>query len=117
MDEKSGWLVLAAFVAIGLLVEWTSRRARDRRTLARARTVPIAEVKDGEWALVTGTLEAVGPAMTSPVDEHTCIGFKLEVRPAGEDESPVWTKEDARAFWVADRTGTMHVEGPLRIVV
>ncbi|HEY7371415.1 MAG TPA: hypothetical protein VIF57_04495 [Polyangia bacterium] len=117
MDDKSGWLVLAAFIAVGILLDWTNRRSRDRRTLARARTAPIAAAKDGAWALVTGTLEAVGPAMTSPVGGETCIGFRLEVRPAGEDESPVWTKEDAGAFSVADRTGTMHVEGPLRIVV
>jgi len=119
MDDPWSWLVLVLFVGVGYFLNNRRRQSRDSRALAKMRSVPIARVKHGEWALVTGTLEAVGPPMTSPIGIENCVGFMLEVRYAGgdDDDSPMFTKEDGGAFSVTDDTGTMHVEGPFRIVV
>lgn len=105
----------------GVLAYFRSRQPRDRarREFAGARDIPIAELKDGQRASVTGIVGAVASAMRSPIGEETCIAFRLEVRRASEDDdngSPALAKDDGAAFSITDATGTIHVEGPFLVL-
>ena len=113
------WLIFAAL--LGVQAYFRSRRPRDlaRREFARTRDTPIADIKDGERASVTGIVGAVASAMRSPIGGETCVAFRLEVRRAGEDDdnsSLTLAKDDGGAFSITDATGTMQVEGPFLVV-
>jgi len=89
--------------------------------LRRAKDTPIAELKHGEWARVTGVATAAAPTLTSPIGEDECIGFRIEV--TGPDQnvlstvihntvSTVMRRETCQPFSISDETGKAHVDGP-----
>ena len=87
--------------------------------LRRAKNTPIAELKHGEWARVTGVVSAAAPTLTSPIGEDECIGFRLEVTRPDQNilstSSPVSTvlrRETCQPFSISDETGKAHVDGP-----
>jgi hypothetical protein len=101
------WLVVTGLLGIAVYAQSSdpkerARRARERarRALARAENTPIADVKDGEWARVTGITRAIGSEITSPASGRPCIGF--------------WRDADSACgpFTISDETGLLIVEGP-----
>jgi len=111
---------IAVIIAVTILgaSKWSLRvRARPRRALARAKTTPIGEVKDGDWAKVEGVVGAVGPEMTSPIGGHACIGYRLAVQRADHDYGHVLTREACAGFSLTDDTGRVDIEGPFQLAL
>ena len=108
---------VAFILSLSVVVAWQQPRSRGRRAVARLKSTPIGEVKDGRWAKVTGLAGVDGPLLTSPLGREACIGFWLEVQPTDQNESHVVTKEDCSAFSITDDTGRIHVEGPFMVAL
>ncbi len=112
-------IILGAGLAIVMVIEWSSRpRTRAWAALRRMKNTPIAQVKDGVPARITGTVSALGGTMRSPIGERPCIGFRLEIdRVAGRRRPNVMRREDCRPFVVADESGKATIEGPVLLGV
>jgi hypothetical protein len=110
--------LMTAIVIGGILlfvgVAWSMDPANYASSaLRRAKNVPIAELKHGEWARVTGVVSAAAPTLTSPIGEEDCIGFRLEVtRPDEGMLSVALRRETCQPFSISDETGKAHVDGP-----
>jgi len=110
--------LMAAIVVAGLAVAVGLIRSMQpenhaRWALGRAKNTPIAELKHGEWARVTGVVSAIAPITTSPVGDHGCVGFRLEVtRTNRRLFAVVMRREACEAFSISDETGKAHVDGP-----
>jgi hypothetical protein len=121
-------LLMTAIVIGGILllagVAWAIDPANHAlAALRRAKDTPIAELKHGEWARVTGVVSAAAPTptLTSPIGDDECIGFRIEV--TGPDQttlstviqntvSTVMRRETCQPFSISDETGKAHVDGP-----
>jgi hypothetical protein len=80
----SATLEIAA--AIGAVAAYALSRLADprrqaRRAADRTATTPIADLEEDTWSRVSGIVEAAGATLTSPVEHHPCIGFRLLIRP------------------------------------
>jgi len=107
-------IILGAGLAIAMVIEWSSRpRSRAWRALRQMKSLPIAQIKDGVPARITGTVSALGTTMTAPIGKRPCIGFRLEiVRMAGQHASTnVIRREDCGPFVIADESGKATIEG------
>jgi len=118
--------LMTAIVIGGILllagVAWAIDPAdRALAALRRAKDTPIAELKHGEWARVTGVASAAAPTLTSPIGDDECIGFRLEV--TGPDHNTLSTiiqhtvsivmrRGTCQPFSISDETGKAHVDGP-----
>ena len=110
----------ATFPAVALVVAvvimayalWLQARRRARRLLGRLANTPIAEIKNGEWAKITGVVSIRAPLLTSPIAERECIGFRLDVERVDGTHSTVFERQACGAFTIADDTGQLHVDGP-----
>jgi len=112
-------IVVGAVIAIQTAVWWAQPRTRGRRLLRKARNVPIAEIKDGEWVKVTGVAHAIGPIETSLVGRRECIGFHVQVQRLGGRSAGVVVleRESCPAFTITDETGTVVVDGPFLFAI
>jgi len=106
-------IILGAGLAIAMVIEWSSRpRSRAWRALRQMKSLPIAQIKDGVPARITGTVSALGTTMTSPIGKRPCIGFRLEIyRVASRHRPIVMRREDCGPFVIADESGKATVEG------
>src|SRR5262245_32692572 len=106
--------IVVAGLALAAGLAWSLQPANQARlAFGRAEDRPIADLKHGEWAKVTGVVTAAGPTLTSPIGGYECIGFRLEVtRPDRQILSVVLRKEACQPFSISDETGKAHVEGP-----
>jgi hypothetical protein len=110
-------VIVTAIVIGGILlsvgVAWATDPANYALSaLRRAKNTPIAKLKHGAWARVTGVVSAVAPMLTSPIGEVDCIGFRLEVTGPDEGMQSVMRREACQPFSIADETGKAHVDGP-----
>ena len=103
--------LVMAVVIMGYAL-WLQPRRRARRVLGRLVNTPIAEIKNGEWAKVTGIVSVRAPLLTSPIREQECIGFRLDVERVDGTHSTVFERQACGAFTIADDTGQVHVDGP-----
>ena len=103
--------LVMAVVIMGYAL-WLQPRRRARRVLGRLVNTPIAEIKNGEWAKVTGIVSMRAPLLTSPIAEQECIGFRLDVERVDGTHSTVFERQACGAFTIADDTGQLHVDGP-----
>jgi hypothetical protein len=112
-------IVVGAVIAIQTAVWWAQPRTRGRRLLRKARNVPIAEIKDGEWVKVTGVAHAIGPIETSLVGRREFIGFHVQVQRLGGRSAGVVVleRESCPAFTITDETGTVVVDGPFLFAI
>jgi hypothetical protein len=86
--------------------------AAARRVLAPLANTPIAEIKNGEWAKVTGVVSMRAPLLASPIAEQECIGFRLDVERVDGGDPTVFERQACGAFTISDDTGQLHVDGP-----
>jgi hypothetical protein len=96
-----------------------------RRLARRTRNVAIANVKHGERVKVTGVVSALDPPINSPIDDVSCVGFRVvavaHTRRGGSSQPPTSrpgeTAENAACtrFAIADETGMARVEGPFTV--
>jgi hypothetical protein len=118
--------ILIQLVAWGLIVggyvlkRWFDPRNRARRALEGVRDARIRELTAGTWSRVTGRVASLQALQPSPVDQRSCIGFRLVVETAirGDPSNgfrQILTRESCQAFSIADETGTAIVEGPFTI--
>jgi hypothetical protein len=117
-----GYVVFAVVVAAGLLIQtyrwWSGPRGRARRALGRIERVPIAELEHGVWAKVTGVVSPLERTLTSPIGQHACLGYRLEVEQmTGRTYPLVLELEECVAFSIADDTGRADVDGPFLLGV
>jgi hypothetical protein len=110
-------IVIGGVLAIQAAFWGAGPRMRGRRLLRKARNVPIAEIKDGEWVKVTGTAGAIGPVGTSLVGGRTCIGFQLQVQRLGRNGGIILRRGECPAFSITDDTGTVDVDGPFLLAI
>jgi len=111
-------LGIGAFIfSLSVLVAWEQPRSRGRRAVARLKNTPIGDVKDGQWAKVTGLAGVGGAQMTSPLGGEACIGFWLEVQRADRKDVNVFTREGCGPFSITDDTGRIQVEGPFLVAL
>lgn len=116
-------VLMAAIVVGGALAIqaafWQAQpRTRGRRLLRKARNVPIAEIKDGEWVKVTGLAHAIGSVGPSLMGRRPCIGFQVEVQRLDRNSSAiVLRQESCPAFTITDGTGTVQVDGPFLFAI
>jgi hypothetical protein len=103
--------LVVAVVIMGYAL-WLQPRRRARRVLGRLANTPIAEIKNGEWAKITGVVSVRAPLLTSPIAERECIGFRLDVERVDGTHSTVFERQACGAFTIADDTGQVHVDGP-----
>lgn len=103
--------LVMAVVIMGYAL-WLQPRRRARRVLGRLANTPIAEIKNGEWAKVTGIVSMRAPLLTSPIAEQECIGFRLDVERVDGTHSTVFERQACGAFTIADDSGQLHVDGP-----
>jgi hypothetical protein len=102
-----------AVAALAMGYAWWSRPPHGaRREIIPAVNTPIAGIKQGERIRVTGTVSALAPLLTSPVGEHDCIGFRLDVERVDGAYPTVFERQACGAFSIADGTGEIHVDGP-----
>jgi hypothetical protein len=98
---------------------WMEPHRRARRALRGVEEVPIAAVKPGVRARVTGVVSARGPLISSPVGQHPCIGYRLDVdtRVSGRTDARrrILQQQDWDVFWIEDATGKAAVDGPFLI--
>jgi hypothetical protein len=100
-----------AVVVVGYAV-WLQPRRRARRLLRRATARPIGTIKHGEWAKITGVASALDPLLTSPLGEHECIGFRLDIERVDGANPTVFERQACGAFSITDDTGKVDLEGP-----
>jgi len=110
-------LLMAAIVVAGLTLAaglaWSMQPGNRVRWMLRGeKDTPIAELKHGEWAKVTGIVSAAAPTLTSPIGEDDCIGFRLEVTRFDSRMPVVLRRQTCQAFSISDETGKAHVDGP-----
>jgi hypothetical protein len=107
-------ILLAVGLVVAVGIEWSLRpRTRAWRALRRTKNIPIAAIKDGAPARITGTVSAIGKMMTAPIGEKTCIGFRLEIQRIDRRGTPiVLRREDCRAFAIIDQSGEATIDGP-----
>jgi hypothetical protein len=103
-------------LAVGAMVMgyavWMQPARRARRLLRRAANRAIGDLKHGEWVKVTGIVSPLAPLIRSPVGEHDCIGFRVDVERVDGGQPTVFERQACGAFSVADGSGTVDVEGP-----
>jgi len=106
-------IILGAALAVVMSIEWSSRpRTRAWRALRQMKNMPIAHIKDGAPARITGTVSALGKTLTSPIGEKPCVGFRLEIeRLTGKRGTNVMRREECGPFVMADESGKATVEG------
>lgn len=103
---------LAVAVTVLGYAVWMQPRRRARRVLRRAASTPIGDIKHGEWAKITGIVSPLAPLLRSPVADDECIGFRVDVERVDGAHPVVFDRQACGAFSVADKTGTVDVEGP-----
>jgi len=106
-------IILGAALAVVMSIEWSSRpRTRAWRALRQMKNMPIAHIKDGAPARITGTVSALGKTLTSPIGEKPCVGFRLEIeRLTGKRGTNVMRREECGPFVMADESGKATIEG------
>jgi hypothetical protein len=106
-------LLLAGIALVKGVAWWIEPRSYARWALKRAKNTPIAELKQGQWARISGVVSSIAPTAASPIGGHDCIGFRLEVKRIDRQVLPVvLEKEICGAFSISDDTGKADVEGP-----
>ena len=118
------WLKITLLVLVAAQVAYAYVRPRlrsgARRQLEKNKPTAIAALRSGELETIAGVVAARGAMLTSPVGGKACIGFWTSVdhKPshgAGEVWLPVARREACGPFTVTDASGTVVVEGSLRL--
>ena len=107
-------ILFAAGLAILIGLEWAKRpRVRAWRALRQRKNIPIADIKDGAPARITGVVSAVGKMMTAPIGKRACIGFRLEIQRLDRRAAAiVLRRQECGAFAITDESGEATVDGP-----
>lgn len=117
LDWMMPFLVLAGIgLAVRAVQWWSDPRTKARRHLKRQTNVLIADVKEGAWVKVTGTVSPLEPTLKSPIGEHACIGFRSVIKRThdGHDEV-LFAQQACVSFSIDDGTGRAIAEGPFLI--
>jgi hypothetical protein len=97
------------------------RRASTRRAFERRATTLVAGLREGKPAKVRGTVSAREPLVTSRIGEHPCIGYNDIIDDVDHDPQYIWTPLVSREAWpsflVTDETGSIAVEGKVKVLV
>ncbi|HEY7376805.1 MAG TPA: hypothetical protein VIF57_31900 [Polyangia bacterium] len=120
-------LLIAAVVAgaYALFMSRSDASVAARRLARRTRNVAIAAVKPGERVKVTGVVSALDPPINSPIDNVSCVGFRVvaiaHMSQGGARQAPTsrpgqMAEQTACVrFAIADETGIARVEGPFTV--
>jgi hypothetical protein len=112
------FVFMGAFVLVGVLNSPTYRRRKERRAIEGRETTPIAALREGGPAKIRGVVAAREPLLTSPIGGHRCIGYEVGIAESHDTWAyPILTREAWSSFLVTDGTGTVVVQGQLKVLV
>ena len=109
-------------LAIGAAVVFWRLRDWPRRQIEGQQITPVSALQEGVPARIRGVLAACEPLLTSKLGGQRCVGYQdviFEPAPGDLDRERdrVWERTLWSSFLVTDETGTVAVEGQLRLVL